>query len=155
MNITTFQKVIIAVSIIITSLSFMVIQLNSFSQDSSLTNWKEGIAGYITSMRDQKESNKPVALFFYTDWCPNCRKLREDVLSTPEVANFVNDNLLPVKINPEKGPLENQISEEFGIIGYPTVIIIPGLDKPPVTIRRTSNITPSQFIEQCRQALST
>ena len=154
MNISRLQKAIIAISIIFTALSFMVIQLNSFAQDSSLNSWKEGIPGYIASMREQKESNKPIAMFFYTDWCPNCNKLREEVLSTPEVADFMEQNLLPVKINPEKGPLENQISEEFGIIGYPTIIIIPGRDKTPITIRRTSNISPAQFIEQCRQALS-
>lgn len=154
MNISPFKKVIIVISIIITAVSFMLIQLNNFAQDSSLNNWKEGVAGYVSSMRDQKVSNKPIILFFYTDWCPNCKTLRENILSTIEVQNFIGE-LLPVKINPENGPLENQLSEEFGVFGYPTIIVLPNGDKPPTTIKRTANITPTQFIEQCREALST
>jgi len=153
MKITMFQKIVITVGIAITAISFMLIQLNNFTHDSSLNSWDEGVNGYISSMRKQKESAKPIALFFYTDWCPNCKKLREEILSTPEVQAFMND-LLPVRINPEKGPLENQLSEEFGVFGYPTVIIIPGVDKKPVVIKRTNNISPAQFIQQCRQALS-
>lgn len=153
MNISALQKTLIIISIVITAVSFMAIQLNNLAVDSSLNNWKEGVPGYISSIRTQKENNKPIALFFYTDWCPNCKKLREEVLSSVEVTDYMND-FLPVKINPEKGPLENQISEEFGIIGYPTVIIIPSRDKAPIAIRRTSNITPTQFIAQCRQALA-
>ncbi|MDH3325273.1 MAG: thioredoxin family protein [Gammaproteobacteria bacterium] len=153
MNISTFQKAAIVISIIITAISFMIIQLNNFAQDSSLNSWNEGVPGYIASIREQKTSSKPIALFFYTDWCPNCKKLREEILSTPEVQAFMAE-LLPVKINPEKGPLENQLSEEYGVFGYPTVIIVPGAGKQPTVIRRTSNITPAQFIEQCRQALA-
>jgi len=153
MKISLFQKITIVVSIILTALGFMLIQLNTHAIDSSLNKWKDDVPGFIASMREQKENNKPIAIFFYTDWCPNCKQLREEVLSSPEVSHFMND-LLAVKINPEKGPLENQIAEEFGVYGYPTVILIPGKNQPPVTIKRTHNITPAQFIEQCKQALS-
>lgn len=153
MNITKLQKIMLIVGIIITALSFMVIQLSQYSHDSSLSNWKEGVSGYISSMREQQKTDKPIALFFYTDWCPSCEKLRKEVLSTPEVQALMNE-MLPVKINPERGPLENQLSEEFGVFGYPTFIIIPGIDKKPIVIGRTSNVTPAQFVRQCRQAFS-
>jgi len=153
MNISLLQKTLIVIGIVITAMSFMIIQLNNYAEDSSLSNWNEGITGYVSSIQDQKENNKPMMLFFYTDWCPSCKKLREEILSTPEVTDFMGD-FLAVKINPEKGPLENQISEEFGVFGYPTIIIISGPNKTPATIKRTSNITPAQFIAQCRQALS-
>ncbi len=156
MNISKFQKIIIIASIILTSLSFMVIQLNSLAVDTSLKEWQEGVPGYVSSLREQKETNKPIALFFYTDWCASCEKLRKEVLSSPEVSEYMS-NLLPVKINPERGALENQISDEFGVVGYPTIIVIPGGnngERAPIRIKRTHNISPAQFIEQFKQALA-
>ena len=154
LNLTKLQKILLILTIIIAAIGFAGMQLSKFAVDSSLNNWEEGIAGYVSKMREQKQSDKPVALFFYTDWCPNCKKLREEILASAEVQAFMKE-VLPVKINPESGPLENQLSEDYGVFGYPTVIIIPGKDKTPKTIRRTSNITPAQFVQQCKQAIAT
>lgn len=154
MNISPFKKLILIVSIILLSSGFIISQLQQFSQDSSLSDWNSGLSGFITSMKEQRDSNKPIALFFYTDWCPNCKKLREDILSSPEVRTLMAQ-WIPVKINPENGPLENQLSEEFGVFGYPTFIVLPGRNKKPVLIRKTSNISPAEFVKQCRQALAT
>jgi len=154
MNISPLTKVILIASIVLISIGFIFTQFQQFSQDSSLNDWNSGLSGFITSMEEQRDSNKPIALFFYTDWCPNCKKLREDILSSPEVRALMTQ-WIPVKINPENGPLENQLAEEFGVFGYPTFIVLPGGDEKPVLIRKTSNISPAEFVEQCRQALAT
>jgi len=153
MQLSRTKKTTLIFIVIVSALAFIINQLNNYAVDSSLPQWKEGLPGYISSMRAQKESNKPVVLFFYTDWCASCKKLREEILSSPEVEQYMG-KLLPVKINPENGALENQLSEEYGVIGYPTVIIIPGENKPYKTVVRTSNVTPTQFIAQCENAMS-
>lgn len=152
MNLSAIQKILLTVAIIAIALTFMIIQLGKYAQDTSLSDWKEGAQGYIEGVREQKSNEKPIALFFYTDWCTNCENLRETVLSTKEVSSYMKD-YIPIKINPEKGAVENQISTEFNVIGYPTIIIIPK-DGAAKRIRKTSNISPAQFIEQCKSAVA-
>ncbi len=130
---------------------FIVSQLNRFGNDASLSDWHQGIAGYIQAVRDQSRSGAPMALFFYTDWCPNCRKLREQVLSSEEVRGYLA-NLQRVRINPENGPAEDRLAREFGVVAYPSFFIVDAASGEARLIRRTSNITPAQFIEQLREA---
>ena len=139
----------------ITSLSigFMSFQLQQFSQDVSLSGWNQGVQGYIKGVRQQKNNAKPVVALFYTDWCPNCKKLREDILSTPVFKEFAENNLITVRINPETGPMENQLAEEFGVIGYPSFFIIQANSPNAKIIRKTSHISPEEFILQIKEAI--
>ena len=135
------------------SIAFISLQLKNFAQDSSLSEWHEGLDGYVKSVRLQKENSKPIAAFFYTNWCPNCKRLREDILSTPEFKQFAEENLIVVKINPESGPMENQLAEEFGVFGYPSFFIINANNQKTKTIRRTSRIPVKKFIQQINNAI--
>ena len=136
------------------SFSFFAIQLQNFAQDAALSEWHEGLDGYVKSVRLQKDNSKPIAAFFYTDWCPNCKKLREDILSTPEFKQFADENLNVVKINPESGPMENKLAEEFGVFAYPSFFIIPANNKKTLPIRKTSHIPVKKFIQQINNAIN-
>jgi len=141
--------------IIMTSaIGFISLQLHNFAQDSSLSEWHEGLDGYVKSVRLQKDNTKPIAALFYTDWCPNCKKLREDILATTEFREFAQENLITVKINPERGPMENKLAEEFGVFGYPSLFIIPANSQKVTIIRKTSHIPITKFIEQINQAIN-
>jgi len=143
----------ISLGIIITSLGFIFFQLHAFTQDSSLSDWNEGINGYIKSVQQQSQNNKPIAAFFYTDWCSNCKRLREDILSQTAFKKFSNENLIMLKINPESGPLENKLAEEFGVFGYPSFFIIPPNSTEVRQIRKTSHIPVANFIQQINSAI--
>ena len=136
------------------SLSFFFIQLKNYAQDSSLSDWHEGLDGYVKGIRAQKHNSRPIAAFFYTNWCPNCKRLREEILSTPEFQQFAEQNLILIKINPETGPMENQLAEEFGVFGYPSFFIIPANDQKTKIIRKTSHIPVEKFIQQINEAIS-
>lgn len=139
--------------ITVSSIGFFSLQLHNFAQDSSLNEWNEGLDGYVKSIRLQKDNARPIAALFYTDWCPNCKRLREDILSTPEFRQFAEKNLIVVKINPEAGPMENKLAEEFGVFGYPSLFILPPDAQNTKMIRKTSHISVNKFIQQINSAI--
>jgi thiol-disulfide isomerase/thioredoxin len=151
MQLTRFQKLAVALGIIVLSLGFAASQLAKFAVDASLADWQQGFAGYVATGRLQVASGKPMVVLFYTDWCPNCKKLREEVLASPEVRRYV-ETLHPVRINPELGLAEQKLADSYGVRGYPSLYVVDAKTGNAVMIRRTSNITPAQLIEQLVQA---
>jgi len=144
---------ILGLTITFSAIAFITFQLSVYTVDTSLRDWKNDFDGYIKTTSMQMASTKPVAIFFYTDWCVNCKKLREEILAAPMVKEFVSENFLAVKINPENGKLENQLSKEFGVIGYPSFFVSTNDGKNTIRIKKTSNISPEEFINQLKFAI--
>ncbi|MDH5232111.1 MAG: thioredoxin family protein [Gammaproteobacteria bacterium] len=147
MQLTKTTKLLLILLVVSIAISFAGLQLSRFSSDASLSHWHQGFEGFVEASRLQAETGKPMALFFYTDWCPNCKKLREEVLSSPQVNDFLNQLHL-VKINPELGSYENKLAEEFKVQGYPTFLVVEAETGEAKSVRRTSNITAEQFVNQ-------
>lgn len=150
---TRKKNILIAIVGIAIGMGFAATQLGRFAQDASLNAWQNGVGGYTAAVREQVQTTKPIAVFFYADWCASCKKLRETVLSTPEVKQFLGD-FITVKVNPEENRANQALADSFGVVGYPTFLVIPAGDGSPKIIHRTSNATPAQFIAQCQEALS-
>lgn len=148
-----FKGIFAGVAVAAIALTFMLIQLNNFSTDASLRTWGDGLEGYIQSTREQQSSGKPMAMFFYTDWCSNCKELRENILASNEVRQAM-EAFHPVKVNPEASPANQALANQFGVIGYPTFLVIQP-DGAVSPIRRTAGIVPAQFVEQLSQAKET
>jgi len=150
MLLTRLQKFALLTTITILSLGFITMQLSKFAVDVSLNEWGKGIEGYVKANQDQHESGKPIALFFYTDWCESCKYLREEVLVKPDVSAHFAD-MHPVKINPEKGEMEFILAKDYGVIGYPSFFLVDTITGKIEQIHKT-NGTPQQFIELLKQA---
>ncbi|TBW28106.1 DUF255 domain-containing protein [Gramella sp. KN1008] len=45
--------------------------------------------------------NKPVLVYFYTDWCVYCKKMDRNAFKNPEVVSKVNQDFYAVKMNAE------------------------------------------------------
>ena len=149
-DMTTRQfRIIASLTIVTSAIALIAIQLSQFAVDTSLRNWHENAEGFKTALGIQKATKKPIALFFHTDWCVNCKKLRENILSSSEFDRYLK-NVIPVKINPEAGSKERQIADKYAVRGYPTFLMI-GPDSYSVSRLRTSqNLTPQQFVDQCK-----
>ena len=147
---TTRQiRTLTSLAIITGAIGLIAVQLSQFAVDASLRNWHENAEGFETALGIQKTTKKPIALFFHTDWCANCKKLRENILSSAEFDGYLK-NVIPVKINPEAGSKERQIADKYAVRGYPTFLMI-GPDSNSVSRLRTSqNLTPQQFVDQCK-----
>lgn len=149
----TSSRILIGAGIAVAGLTLIAFQLTNFAVDTTLRGWHEGAKGLQLAMTEQKKTGKAIALFFYTDWCQNCKALRENILSTPQFRKY-SENLIPVKINPEMGLDERKIADKYGVFGYPTFLIQGQNQKraTPVLIKR--NLTPDIFIGDCDNAIN-
>lgn len=64
-----------------------------------------------------KNSDKPVLLDFYADWCGPCRMV------APLIEEIANENpqVLVAKINVDEEPA---LAQQFGIVSIPTLIVM-------------------------------
>ena len=148
------SRILATVVIIFCSVALIAYQLSQFASDTSLSHWHSGAKGYRVALEQQKSSGKAIALFFHTDWCASCKNLRETVLSSNKFSDYVGDKI-PVKINPEMGLDEKRIADNYGVIGYPTFLIITNNHRTITPIGSRRNTTPDQFIASCNKALQT
>lgn len=123
--------------------------LSQLAVDVSLSNWYEDAAGYRLALQEQARTGKPIALFFHTDWCENCKKLTKDVLISEPFKKFL-PKVIPVKINPEMGNAENAVAQRYGVMGYPTFLLVSA--NRVRQIPRT-NVNPKEFVQECQSAL--
>ena len=65
------------------------------------------------------QSNKPMIIDFYTDWCKWCRELDTTTFADSQVIAMSEDNIF-VKINADK---DSDLAQSYGIQGYPTIVI--------------------------------
>jgi len=82
-----------------------------------------------------KADNKLVFLEFTgSDWCPPCKKLHADVLDSKEFADYAAKTFVLVELDFPRRKAQSEdlkkankaLAKEFGIEGYPTVIILDG-----------------------------
>lgn len=76
------------------------------------------------------KTKKPLLLFFTgSDWCGWCIRLQNEVLKTPEFADWAKKNVVLVELDyPRKTPQtpeiqsqNSQLQQMFAVQGYPTV----------------------------------
>lgn len=120
-----------------------------------LEHWLYGAAGYERAVAMQRESNLPLVVYFYADWCPYCRTLDNQYLPSAEVQDYLR-GVIKVRINPEQGTAERALGVQYGVKGYPSFFVIRHTSSPPVAVhafrKRAPNLTPAQFANACRTA---
>lgn len=76
-----------------------------------------------------KTENKPLLIDFYTDWCGWCKVQDTATWGDPVIAKYVNDNMIPVKLDAEGDG--GYVAIRFRPTAYPTVIMYdPNSDSP-------------------------
>jgi thiol-disulfide isomerase/thioredoxin len=120
--------------------------------------WYSGADGYAQAERQHKQSNAPMAVYFYTDWCPYCKRLEANILKSDEVDRFLR-NVVKVRVNPEDGEDETLLARRYGITGYPSFFIVPAGATSPKKItpykRQGSGwaaMGPADFVQACQEA---
>ncbi len=79
------------------------------------------------------EKNRPILMNFTgSDWCPPCKQLKNDILSTKQFAKFADEELVLLELDfpqrtpqPDKLKQQNEeLSETFKIEGFPTLVLL-------------------------------
>ena len=98
-------------------------------------NWLTDLAKAKVQAKDEK---KMILLDFTgSDWCPPCKRLKKEIFSTPEFADFAKDHLVLVEVDfPRSKPQSEELkrandalAKEYDIEGYPTVILLSSAGK--------------------------
>lgn len=93
---------------------------------------------YDDALAEAKDLNIPVLLLFTgSDWCGYCIEMEEKVFSQRDWQTFANKNLVLMKIDfPSKEKLKRSVAEQndalkedYGITGYPTLVLIDPKEK--------------------------
>ena len=120
--------------------------------------WLQGASGYAKGLKEHQEEGRPMWLYFNTDWCPYCRRLNEQILSSSEVEQHLDD-IIAVLINPERGTRERAIADQYRVTGYPSFFVLSGGSAVPRDIspfRQSGgqwvSMTPSEFVNACAAA---
>jgi len=104
--------------------------------------------GYAQALREHEKVGKPIALYFYVDWCKYCAQLERGILSRSEVKHYL-DSILYVSVNPEHGKAEEALFGKFDGRGYPTFLIL-ARNQPAQEI--STAVSADAFLEECREA---
>jgi thiol:disulfide interchange protein len=122
--------------------------------------WLQGADGLIGALESvHKEAPPPpMVVYFYTDWCGYCRQFERELLGTAPVKKYFEE-VLAVRINPEKGDRERKIADYYGVSGYPAFFVHSGRSKTLSRVERMRIdngqprlMTPDEFIAAVRSA---
>lgn len=85
-----------------------------------------------------KAENKLVLIEFTgSDWCPPCKALHKNVMTSEEFVTYAKDNLVLVEADFPRGKEQSKelkasnaaLSKKFNVEGFPTVIVLDGNGK--------------------------
>ena len=87
--------------------------------DSSGIEWHAGSVKSAFALA--RSQGTPVLLYWGTDWCPPCSRLKATVFNRPE---FIDRSRMFIPVNLDgDDPGAQKLGEKFDVSGYPTVIV--------------------------------
>jgi thioredoxin-related protein len=107
---------------------------------------------------EKAKSEKKLVMMEFTgsDWCPPCKALHKNVMTSPEFEAYASTNLVLVELDfPNKKPQSDELkksnaalAKQYKIEGYPTVIVLDAEGKELSKDVGYSGEKPEQFIEK-------
>lgn len=98
--------------------------------------------GWLTDFKQaqqQAKSDKKLMLVDFTgsDWCGWCIKLDKEVFAKPEFQEYASKNLVLMEVDFPRGKQlsstekaqNEQLAQQYGIQGFPTIIVLNGEGK--------------------------
>ncbi len=88
----------------------------------------------LAKAKAQAKSEKKMVLMDFngSDWCPPCKALRKNVLSSPEFIQYAKQNLVLVDVDfprhktvsEELKKANEQLSDQYKVEGFPTIVVL-------------------------------
>jgi protein disulfide-isomerase len=93
----------------------------------------------LAKAQEKAKTEKKMVLVDFTgsDWCPPCKALHSNVLTSEEFSKFAKDNLVLVEIDfprskpqsPDQKKANKELAKKYEVTGYPTVIVFDSQGK--------------------------
>ena len=133
----------------------IILSVSLNAQEKKLVNWMS----FEEAVEANKKEPKKLFIDVYTDWCGWCKVMDKNTFNHPQIAEYLNENFYPVKLDAEqkedisfnghtfkfvaqgrKGYHELAAALLNGKLSYPTVVFmdeelriiqpLPGYQKP-------------------------
>ena len=110
--------------------------------------------GFNTIVEQAKQNKKPIVLMFYAKWCAHCNKMKKEVFTDSEVANFYKSNYNCVAVDaesPEGIALKTKFQDVFKVKSYPTFAFFDADEK--FLYCTSGELTKEKFIAEGKAVL--
>lgn len=92
------KKIVLGLVLGMTALSISSFTEKGSDAEKGLVNWYT----WEEAVEASKTEPKKVFVDIYTDWCGWCKKMDKSTFNNPKVAEYLNANYYPVKLNAEQ-----------------------------------------------------
>jgi thioredoxin-related protein len=97
--------------IIILSIALAIPMAAAGTRDAGKINW----SSYADAQKSGSNGRK-FFIYFYSDHCGYCKRLESKTFTDQTVADYINTNYMPVRVN---AGTEKELASRFGIQGVP------------------------------------
>ncbi len=112
-------------------------------KSAELIKWRT----FDAAQQQENEGKRKFMIYFHADWCAYCHKLEKNAFSNQEIADYINSNFVPVKVDTNK---ESQTAARFGVRGLPDIRFLTpdgdGIAKIPGYVEIKQLLTLLKFI---------
>ena len=122
------------------------------------TTWLSNVPGMLEAAKEYEKGEKPIFVYFYTDWCGYCRQFERELLSSDEVSDYMS-SILAVRVNPESGRGEAELGRRYGVNSFPALFVHSSESKTITRVQRMELVdgrpkllSPGAFIDVVKQA---
>ncbi len=111
----------IAIALIILFISLLII--NRFLPSKASSNQEGNVTWhkYDEGIKLAKDQNKKIFIDFYADWCVFCKKMEKETFADADIANYLNQNFIPIKIFTD---VEQRLALKYKVTGLPSFIFL-------------------------------
>ena len=106
--------------------------------------WQQNLE---TAKRRAAETNRPVLIHFWAPSCAPCVRLDNEVFPQPTVAQAINTNFVPVKLNTDDFPATASL---YGVDRIPMDVVLSPAGQ--LVYRAKSPLVADQFVAHVTQA---
>jgi len=89
--------------------------------------------GYQEGVQRAREKDRPLFLYFHTDWCSWCKRMERETLSNPQVLGILDEGFISIRLNAEsrekirtegKEVTPSELARRYGVRGFPTSVFL-------------------------------
>jgi thioredoxin-related protein len=114
------ERVRSRVAALVLAIPFAAISTPLAAAPPALEGWLDDVA---TARARAEREGKPILVDLWADWCVWCKRLEQDVFSTPEFRDYARRFVL-LRVDTEDGADGARLMEDFEVESLPTTMLV-------------------------------